>query len=140
MERMQPIVGKTPASIWVNEGEDTLVLGCEEGALVCDTDGDCCSETWWADAIGVLQYLRGTVVTGIREIEMTDSYNVDDGRTRQEEDSAYGVQVTTDQGAVDLVFRNSSNGYYGGSAYYRWVDAPWEPAADFRQITEDWRA
>jgi hypothetical protein len=40
----------------------------------------------------------------------------EDGRTRQEFDAIYGVKLTTSQGAPTFVFRNSSNGYYGGWA------------------------
>lgn len=91
------------SSSWPDHGKEFTYL----------TDGDCCSETWFADIIG-LNNLRNSTVTGIEIINMP---SVDDGRTRQEYDEIYAYKLMTKEGVCEIIFRNSSNGYYGGSVY-----------------------
>ena len=102
--------------------------------IAYDAWGDCCSETWFADITGVGALIGGTVQTA-DEVSM-DGYNVEDGRTRQECDEAYGYKLTTDKGYADIVFRNSSNGYYGGSIELLKRELPEGMIA----ITDDWQA
>ncbi len=132
--KLADLVGATPIEMWVGPEERELRLKCSDGRVfVLDTYGDCCSETWWADAVGVKQLL-GHVVTAVEEIDMPTP---EDDRTRQEYDEAYGIKITTTRGVCDLVYRNSSNGYYGGDSSIRWSD---KIPDGFRQITEDWSA
>jgi hypothetical protein len=128
--------GKTVVGIDVSNGEDALRFRLADGSsIVWDTEGDCCSESWWADGFQ-LGSLRGATVRTVEQIDLPD-YDVEDGRTRQEEDVVYGYRIDTDRGSATLAFRNSSNGYYGG----------WASVAEdgdrfqWREITEnDWRA
>lgn len=134
------LVGHRVLALYVTEGEDILVIVTDrhdEGGpvLLLDTAGDCCSTSWWADVVGVKQLVNATV-TAVEGIEL-DTYDVNDGRTRQDEDIAYGERIHTDRGSCDLIYRNSSNGYYGGWCKPRWsANVP----AGARPITEDWRA
>jgi hypothetical protein len=98
--------------------------------------GDCCSESWFADVAGV-DALIDREVTAVEEIPLPDWVNVDDGRGRQEEDKAYGYRITTTHGYCDVVFRNSSNGYYGG-----WMTITEEASSTEEgvEIREDWHA
>lgn len=73
----------------------------------------------------------------VEEVDM-DGYNVDDGRTRQECDEAYGYKIFTDKGQADIIFRNSSNGYYGGSL--NGVEIDIDIPATAKEITGDWSA
>lgn len=108
------LLGRTVRALEVSEdGERALRFRCEDGDVVWGTDGDCCSESWWADGFQ-LGALRGGTVVEVVSLDMPDP---DDGRTRQEYDSVYGYEITTDQGVATLAFRNSSNGYYGGWAF-----------------------
>jgi hypothetical protein len=99
---------------------------------VYETEADCCSETWWADVTGFDALVGGTVLSA-EEIALPEP---EDDRGRQEYDQAYGLKVTTNKGVCDMVYRNSSNGYYGGSAY-RADDLPNGPLA---KIEGDWQA
>lgn len=47
-----------------------------------------------------------------------------DGNSRQEFDSFYGYQLTTNKGHCTISYRNSSNGYYGGNLYLEEDNAP----------------
>ena len=49
----------------------------------------------------------------------------------------YGEKLVTKNGVFDLVYRNSSNGYYGGSLNH----LRQAPAIEgFKEITDDWVA
>ena len=107
---LEDLVGKRVLKLQVSQDQSVLVVTHDQGRSVYQTYADCCSETWIADIVGVDRLLGQTVLQAVdRELEA-----VNDGRTRQEEDSFYGIQLRTTGGIVDLVYRNSSNGYYGG--------------------------
>lgn len=92
---------------YVKEQTEPIIYICE---------GDCCSETWFADIIGVQSLLQQEVID-VAEMSTEKSlsnYNINDGRGRQEYDEVYGYRLMTRLGTCDFVFRNSSNGYYGG--------------------------
>ena len=105
------LLGKRIAAIEVSDGEGYLRFQTDAGEVVWEAEGDCCSESWFADIIGTSALIGGTV-SEVVELEMPKP--VDD-RTRQEEDEAYGFRISTEKGSATIAFRNSSNGYYGGS-------------------------
>lgn len=132
---MKELIGKTITGLRVNEDQSLLVFDHPDGTNTgYETDADCCSETWFADITGVSALIGGVVRTA-DEVSM-DGYNVNDGRGRQESDEAYGYKLTTDKGHVDIVFRNSSNGYYGGSINIFNNRLP----ENMVEITDDWMA
>lgn len=121
--------------IYVGKGESALyfVTRCDEIYEVT-TDAECCSETWFADIVGV-QALVGANILGI-EIKELDSPI--DNRSRQNKDEVYGFTFKTYKGYCDFVYRNSSNGYYGGGIDdVRKIEAL---PADITEITNDWSA
>lgn len=128
---MRQLLGRTIHGMGVSPGEQELVFMTDQGDLTYSTDGDCCSTTWFADITGVDALLGGTVVA----IEDIDMESVDDGRTRQEVDQFYGINLRTDKGHAQIVYRNISNGYYGGSCY----DSSNRPET-LVAITKDWQA
>jgi hypothetical protein len=96
--------------------------------------GDCCSESW----VYTIQNVRGLLdnkiqaVVPIPEVELAD-----DGRGRQDRDILYRYTFVTSKGYTDLEFRNSSNGYYGGSLdHIHWRDLPND--ATWQQIESDY--
>jgi len=134
MEEMNALIGRTVSRLFVSCGEGTLYFDTETGVVSFDTDGDCCSESWFADVTGV-DALLGAVVVAVDVMEMPD---VTDNRSRQEHDLAYGAQLTTTLGRCVVAFRNSSNGYYGG-----WITGPIEGTeipTTAKEITDDWSA
>jgi hypothetical protein len=110
---MKKLIGKKINGISINDDQSILSFDTDQGQVNYEAYGECCSESWFADITGVSALLGGTVAT-VEEVSM-DGYNVEDGRGRQYEDAAYGYKLTTDRGYADIVFRNSSNGYYGGN-------------------------
>jgi hypothetical protein len=131
---MKELIGKKITGLRINEDQSILAFDTDQGVVAYATYGDCCSETWFADITGVSALIGGTVHTA-DEVSM-DGYNVEDGRTRQYYDEVYGVKLTTDKGYADIVFRNSSNGYYGGWIGLLKRDLP----AGMTAIEDDWHA
>lgn len=132
---MKELVGRIITGIRVAPDQSELLFDTDKGPVKYSTEADCCSESWFADITGV-HAIIGAQVRQAEEVENMAHYNVEDGRTRQEYDSAYGWKLTTDKGHADIVFRNSSNGYYGG-----WMNkASDTKAKGFTPITDDWRA
>lgn len=108
------LAGKTIEQVWLKDDEESLGFSCSDGTWVqWDVSGDCCSNSWFADIVGT-QTLFGGTVREVQTVMMDEiGYNVADGRER-DHDEAYGYKIITDLGWCDVVFRNSSNGYYGG--------------------------
>ena len=107
--------------------------------LYLEAVGDCCSETWFADIVGINNLLTGSVydkVIGIEILRFPEE--VSDARGRQDVDEVYGVRLRTCKGDCDIIYRNSSNGYYGGT-----VEVASEAACvgiEFEKITKDWQS
>lgn len=78
-------------------------------------EGECCSESWFSDFFNI-NSLINTKILRVSFIDLEEyGYNTEDGRSLQHSDSVYGVKFITEKGVSVLSFRNSSNGYYGGS-------------------------
>lgn len=132
---MKELIGKTVSELRVSDDQSVLAFVHPDGTHTAyATEGDCCSETWFADIIGVSALLGGTVLE-VEDVEMP-AY-VDDGRSRQEVDALYGVKLRTSRGVVDIVYRNSSNGFYGGGIFQL---SRGTPLYDLVPITDDWSA
>jgi len=131
---MKKLIGKKINGISINDDQSILSFDTDHGQVNYLAYGDCCSESWFADITGVSAMLGGSVQTA-EEIGM-EGYDVKDGRTRQEYDEAYGYKLTTDKGYADIVFRNSSNGYYGGNL----EDYKKALPDGMTAITDDWYA
>lgn len=142
----ESLVGKTIVGLDVNQREEALRFRLADGTEVLwRTEGDCCSESWWAD-VTQANALRGAEVIEVVEANLTEPADVD-ARSRQESDLLYGYVVRTTKGTATLVFRNSSNGYYGGWCYLGVPDAverygrPIAITDEWREITgNDWSA
>ena len=154
---MKELVGKTIKEMYVNEDQSLLKFVTNQGDVIYETDGDCCSETWFADIIFNWKFFT-SAVTEVTELDVPEwlerSVNKD-GRTRQEFDQLYGYNIKANivggnayhgnnSTSCDIIFRNSSNGYYGGSCDLMNQASKWGQEklekAEWTQITEDWQA
>jgi hypothetical protein len=129
------LVGRTITAMFVNEDQSILVFATNTGDVSLSAMGDCCSESWFADLLGV-DVILGQEIKSVEEVPLPN-YDVNDGRGRQDEDHVYGFRFTTGRGYADLIFRNSSNGYYGG-----WLTAQETEGrpANLTAIVADWHA
>ena len=131
---MKELIGKKILGLRISEDQTELAFDTDQGEIAYETYSECCSETWFADITGVNALIGGTVSVA-EEVDM-DGYNVDDGRCRQEYDAAYGWKIATNKGYADIVFRNSSNGYYGGCICLMQNPSGFAMIS----ITDDWQA
>lgn len=131
---MKELTGLKIKKVLMEKGESRIVFVTDKRNIGYSTYGDCCSETWFADIIGTDALIDGTV-SSVENIVVADK---DDGRSRQEHDDFMGIKITTDKGSCEIIYRNSSNGYYGGDITSAEVGCS-EPD-DYASITEDWSA
>ena len=117
---MEKLVDKVIRLLKVNDDQSVLVFDTDDGAIVYETEGDCCSETWFSDILNISNIINETVIA-VRKLELPD---VEDDRSRQEYDRVYGFALDTKKGSCEVIFRNSSNGYYGGSIDLRTLPIP----------------
>lgn len=128
---MDRLIGSVVNSVYISEDQQIMVFDTSNGIFAYETEADCCSETWFADLVG-LQALIGSKITGCVEATVQ---SVEDGRSRQDIDTVYGYKIETARGVCDIVFRNSSSGWYGGSICL--LD-PIVVKSELTRITEDW--
>jgi len=116
----QSLVGRTIEQFELSDDKTTMTFRLDGGdVLVGEMDGDCCSESWVEHIDAELTGLA------VSKVEETTAENLGYG-TRQEWDQVWflriiGAERYSSRGAT-IEFRNSSNGYYGGSV--EWKLAP----------------
>jgi len=140
---MNELVDKTIREIYIDEQcQEYLKFVTDEGILIFEAQGDCCSESWFADVI-CINALLDAKVNVVEEVDMPGVESSEDSRCRQEWDCVYGYKFQTSKGWADIVFRNSSNGYYGGWLEYMSEDEyklRRRPEVRYVKLTEDYSA
>ena len=115
-DKLSNLIGKTVENIYINKSKDKIFFKLDDGKNIgWKADADCCSESW-IEHITLPYEFKGP-----RKVESI--YTIDIGQaipTRQESDELYGVKIILDPNGcwgkeIYIEFRNSSNGYYGGS-------------------------
>jgi len=131
------LYGHIVTSVALSDGEHVLCFTLNDmRKIFYVVRGDCCSESWFSDITGLSAFAQGARVLDAYDVALP-AYLVEDGRARQDVESVYGSVIRTTQGRVSIVFRNSSNGYYGG--WMEHTDAhTLDPHEVFRQITTDY--
>lgn len=134
------LMGEYLTGFYVSDDAQDVALQTSGGnTLVLEVDGDCCSRSWFEEILGLNQLLDAEVIT-VEEIPMPDppqTADIPDGGDAEVLQS-YGLRIVTNRGAATLVYRNDSNGYYGGYiSGAHWVDGV--SYSGFRPVTEDGR-
>ena len=117
MEYKNALIGKTVTAVHLAADKQSIrfdVAG-DETTIVARCDGDCCSHTWIEDVIDPEAVIGHEVISvsnldlpeSLRQKTTTDNY--------EEEMQYYGCAIETAGGRCTIAYRNSSNGYYGGS-------------------------
>jgi hypothetical protein len=131
MSKQVDMVGCAIKSI--HRGDDYLYFTTDKGVFKFVVDADCCSHTWINDLTGVSNVL-GKQVTAVEDVE--DGSPLDNTMEGGEYIQFYAKELRTTGGVLTVCYRNSSNGYYGGS-----LDGPYMAECvpeGFQAITEDW--
>lgn len=104
--------GKTITGVDLAEDKEAIRFTVEGGEpVVAKCDADCCSHTW-VEHIELPALGFPATVQAVAPLDLPGS--VDD---HPEHDclQVYGLKIITDKGDLIIDYRNSSNGYYGGS-------------------------
>ena len=107
MTTMNELIGKKITGL-SRITDQVLIFDTPSESVAYQTDSECCSETWF-DALEGVDNLIGHTVCSVEALSFGQ---IDDGDNIIQ---PYGYKVTTDAGSFLLIFRNKSNGYYGGS-------------------------
>lgn len=129
------LVGKTILSIFRNPDSTLLRFVTVTGEIIgFGVFADCCSTSWIEEVLNPDQII-GHRVLRCFDLEISEAQGI---RTdvpdyppsgRQEVDKTYGWQIDTTGGSAKVIFRNSSNGSYGGSLELSSEDAQWKKIA-----------
>lgn len=105
------LVGKTITGVHLAEDRLAIRFDIQNSEpVVARVDADCCSYTW-VENIEAPEVLIGSPVLVAENLELTrESENTEDGLLQ-----FYGFKIVTAKGTCTIDYRNSSNGYYGGS-------------------------
>lgn len=129
------LVGKKIQKVFLNQ--EYLKFQTDQGNVVFTVSGDCCSSSYFFDFYGVKKLFENGAVTDFKEVELKEgdfNFISEDG---YDSIACYGYAITTENkefGEQTSVFsfRNSSNGYYGGSLEFVEGDKEVSP-----EITDD---
>lgn len=104
------LVGKTITKIELADDRQAIRFHIEGGEpIIARCDADCCSHTWAEHIEMPVNGLPATVLSA-ECVNMPDLGNGDAECIKY-----YGFKIVTDKGDIVIDYRNSSNGYYGGS-------------------------
>jgi hypothetical protein len=103
---------KTITSIELASDSKAMRFLIEGGEpIVAKADGDCCSSSW-IEHVELPAMGFPAKVMAVESLNLPGSHgDTDDGDCLQ----VYGMKISTDKGDIVIDYRNSSNGYYGGS-------------------------
>lgn len=124
---LKSLIGKEVSKILVDNVHDEICFVTDDGLMSFICEGDCCSSTWIEHISGVSAMINATVISAeIVDIETISDHPVHDCL------QIYAWKIKTTKGYFDIDFRNSSNGYYGGS-----LKRNLSPSRDLRELKED---
>lgn len=105
-----PIIGKTITALEIAADKQALRFVLTDGECIVQCYGDCCSHTW-VEHIEMPALGLPAQVVSVEDIAMPDLGSPDE----YDVIAYYGCKIITDRGEIIIDYRNSSNGYYGGS-------------------------
>lgn len=115
-ESFNKLVGRKVVDIILSSDKQIVEFVCEDFKITFSCDSDCCSETWIED-FDNRDFLIGKTINKVEIIPMEDTYEYSGDYEPHEDNNChwvYGVKFFSNAGIADLIFRNASNGYYGG--------------------------
>lgn len=118
----------------INISEDSLFITTNKGTHKFRIEGDCCSHSYFHEFLNVNQMLTW-VAKSVEEIDMPE-VPIEEYGEYEESILAYGYKFHTEGGYGIVVFRNSSNGYYGGYMEYDGLVDP--STIEGKELKEDW--
>lgn len=131
MSVLDALIGARIDAVMTNDDRNELVFVTNKGLIGFDALGDCCSCSYF-DTLGPLEALHGATVGAVKDVDLDDRNFRDNDNDNDWGDLTqfYGHTIITNKGNVDLVYRNESNGYYGG-----WIEQRPVQKKDFDKMS-----
>ena len=105
------LIGKTLLGIKIAEDKEAILFMTNQGEIIARCDADCCSSTWIEHVELPALGFPATVIA-VSDLDLPGS---EEHHPEYDCLQVYGLKIATDKGDCILDYRNSSNGYYGGS-------------------------
>lgn len=129
------LIGKIVRDVSLSDDQECIRFTCDGGEVIrADCYGDCCSHSWVEDIL-YPDVLIGVPVLEVENIDMPDGMPTKHGHF-EEEMQYYGCKIRTSKGVCTIEYRNSSNGYYGGSLEWLAYGTP-DLIVDFKSLTAE---
>jgi hypothetical protein len=121
-EAIKRMVGRKLSTVVLNKSRGRIVFKFADGcSQTFGVEGDCCSCSW-IEHLEMPGNIDGATLLSVDDSgPITSDHDEHDGEG-PEFIQVYNTRFATDRGEIVLEFRNSSNGYYGGSL----TDEGWE--------------
>lgn len=130
-EANKKLEGQRIKQINIDESAGCLYITTDKAIHKFHVESDCCSYSYFYEINNINQMLTW-ISKDIEEIDMPEVPEQDEYTCTL----AYGYKINTEGGYGLIVFRNDSNGYYGGwMKYVGTVDE-----AQGKELKEDWNA
>lgn len=108
---MNTLLDKKIVSVKIADDKMAMLFVTENNEnLILRVDADCCSHTWIESVDLPALGLPFTVIE-CKDLELNIPEKEYDGDVIK----FYGAEIVTDKGSMNIDYRNSSNGYYGGN-------------------------
>lgn len=116
MANEHSLFSKTIVTIFLAEDRKSIKFLLDGGEeIIARCDADCCSHTWIEDIFNP-EAAIGCPVLKTEDIELPEEWREETKTNNDEEEMQYyGFALETVNGRCVIAYRNSSNGYYGGS-------------------------
>jgi hypothetical protein len=116
MHGYEKLIGKTIVTVGVDDARELLTFGLQGGEVVqFRTYGDCCSHTWIEHLEVPAGAVPGSTILGVENVGMGSKEVLDSEGYADSFLQFYETRFKTIHGDIVVEYRNSSNGYYGGS-------------------------
>lgn len=131
------LVGRIIRGLYRHLEGSSILVATDAGYYVYECEGDCCSRSWFSDLLNV-EVLTDQKVISVQVKELPKEFVPPEVRDKYECLQVYGYSIRTQFGVADIVFRNSSNGFYGG-----WVKNPifherFNVDGNWVEVKDDW--
>lgn len=116
---------------------DNIQFVTNKGDVCYSAYGDCCSSSFFSD-IWNAENIIGQEITDVEDIELQEGEAPNRYAKEDDYEQVYGIKITSNKGSCVIIFRNHSNGYYGGSIEF----TNRSPEDDEKKwnITDNWSA
>ena len=137
---MKELLGKTVKEVYISDCSRQLKFVTDEYTdIYYSAYGDCCSQSYFEEING----FHALIGNKVNKVTSSDLPGNNAPLHENDDIKNYSETLVTDKGYTDFIYRNYSNGYYGGSCDYQ-KEEPYTQSGKGKtpvkwiQVTEDY--